>query len=240
MVSDFNGVWDSVAASPGQIGRGNAMFASLSMTLLEFACRLCKSDATGNALREYSNRLMIIDARYFLHIPGLSAGPSDFRLPFCEDIPRNDLLICALYDVIRNGLAHQYQQILVDLQDGSDLGITLTGPAHGRSIDFIVQQSPRVWSNHLKCSRKDGDLWVTVNTARLFLDFKEAFDRAGLLDKGLTLTHLRRPDPKRPSQRYEFGSSTLENLLGRGRGGGFRKPDDTPMAGGLTQYSSKG
>ncbi len=171
---------------------------------------------------------MTIDARYFLHIPGLSAGPSDFRLPYCEDLPTNDLLLCALYDLIRNGLAHQYQQILVNLPDGRDLGITLTGPAPGRTVGFIDTRSPRIESNHLRCTRKQGDLWVTVNSARLFLDFKLAFDQAGLLQEKLSLTHLRRPDPNRRTLRYEFSSSTLEGLLTPGRGGGFRKPDEDP------------
>lgn len=223
MVSDFEDVWDSVAHNPSARGRGNFLFAILAMAFLEFTCRLSKSDAEGTSLPRFSKQLHAIDKRYFIRIPGLNVSTSEFELPFIGQAQTNDYLLSALFDLIRNGIAHQYQQILVGLKGGRNWGITLTGPKRGRYLDTI-QASPRSDSTHLTIKRdSNGDLWLTVNPARLFLDFRKAFDGAQLLKAELSLRPLIRPDPKRKNQKYDFSSITLEGLFSSIQSGTFRK-----------------
>jgi hypothetical protein len=224
LTSDFQDSWNSIAWNPFPKGRGNFMFAGLAFGFLEFACRLCHSDPTGKALHDFSNKLRAVDKKYFLVIPGLDVPhPGGFKLPYTNSKHMNDVLICALFDLVRNGLAHQYQQILVRLKGGRSLGVTLTGPAVGKYLE-VIARSPRKKSNHLKVTRdKNGDVWMIVNTARAFLDFKRAFDEAKLLGRNLSVNPLTRPDPTRPRIKYDFTSITLESLFSRSVKRGFRK-----------------
>ncbi len=200
------------------------MFANLALVFLEFTCRLCKSDPKQKALPEFSKRLNSIDKRYFIQIPGLSIpSPRGFNLPHVDASHANDLLICALFDLVRNGLSHQYQQMLVRLRGGKNWGITLTGAARGKYLE-LIDSSPRSKSNHLRLKRvSNGDVWLTVNPARLFLDFKHAFDGAKLLKKKLVVNPLVRPNRTHSNYVYNFNSVTLESLFQVGEKGGFRK-----------------
>jgi hypothetical protein len=224
LTSDFHDSWNSIASNPSAKGRGNFMFASLAFGFVEFACRLCGSDPTGKALEDFSQNLRSVDKRYFIVIPGLHVPhPRGFKLPYVDNQHTDDTLICALFDLVRNGLAHQYQQILVRLTDDQSWGITLTGPAFEKSLEF-VKRSPRGNSNHLKVTRyKNGDVWMIVNSARVFLDFKLAFDEAKLLDRNLNVNPLTRPDRARPGNKYEFTAITLASLFSPSINGGFRK-----------------
>ena len=82
------------------------------------------------ALKGFSDALYAVDPLYFTELPGPCADPADFRLPFHGSNPRSEL-IWALYDLARNGLAHQYQQTIVQLNDNvtskAHFGIELTG-----------------------------------------------------------------------------------------------------------------
>src|SRR5262249_27699432 len=151
----------------------------------EFTCRLCASETSNMALKAFSEELSKIDKRYFTRITGLDiSSEREFVLPYIGTQTR-DFLICALFDLIRNGLAHQYQQILVKMGDSRFLGITLSGP--GQSVFLsTVQKASRKKMNHLKLKRdKRGDCWLTISPARLFLDFKKAFDNAKMLNRKL-------------------------------------------------------
>jgi hypothetical protein len=109
IVEDFKGAWNSIAAnSDPKIGRANFMFARQAMNLLEFAARLCHTDPSFVALRDFSTELKNIEAKYFTLLPGKSQHPSDFILPYTSSSNETSLL-AVLYDLIRNGLAHQYQ-----------------------------------------------------------------------------------------------------------------------------------
>jgi hypothetical protein len=99
-----------------KIGRGNFMFGRQAMNLLEFAARLCTNDATGKTLTDFSNELFKIDPKYFTQLPSPCASNSNFVLPHIGDTTRNPLL-WALFDLIRHGLADQYQQLSVNLTD---------------------------------------------------------------------------------------------------------------------------
>ena len=62
IVNDFNGAWNSIATNQDEnIGRGNFMFASQAMHLLEFAGRLYDKDT--NARQKFSKDLYDIEPK---------------------------------------------------------------------------------------------------------------------------------------------------------------------------------
>jgi hypothetical protein len=221
---DFNDVWNSVAANPDPIGRGNLMFARQAMTLLEFACRLCHNDAS--ALTDFSNALHVIEPKYFTRMPSICANPdAEFTLPFIGN-PIGDLLLWALFDQTRHGLAHQYQQIIANLTDGKKFFIELYGADHLRTLQSI--QNARTTDHLAYCVDTDKDIGLKVDPAVLFLDFRSAIANSNLLAKGLSFNYLTRPrQPRQPtqpttatipnSQLYNFDGDTLKKSL---KGGG--------------------
>ncbi|MGH2460126.1 MAG: hypothetical protein ACRDIY_14820, partial [Chloroflexota bacterium] len=52
---------------------------------------------------------------------------TDFELPSDGTSPGHAQLLWMLFDVVRNGQAHQYQQILVELTDQKHFLAALTG-----------------------------------------------------------------------------------------------------------------
>jgi len=113
IVGDFQDAWNALTARPGKcIGGGNYMFALLAMILLEFASRVCTQDSTGKKLKDLTKALAHIDDRYFIPIPGTCEGPpiSEFTLP--GQRPQSHLL-GMMFDLIRNGKAHQYSSAIV-------------------------------------------------------------------------------------------------------------------------------
>lgn len=117
----------------------------MAMNLLEYICRLCMSDS--NALRGFSEELNKIEPKYFIHLPVNLAQSRDrldlgikrigFTLPYKDEQDRDKLLVTLLFDLIRNGIGHQYQQIVVDLNNGANFFITLDGPSYKNTINEI-------------------------------------------------------------------------------------------------------
>ena len=198
IVSDFRTAWDAVASVPGSDGRGNFMFARQAMSLIELASRLCVIDSTRTALTDLGNELHSIEPRYFAAMPGPCARPGhrgkaiEWALPSygAYGAAPESQLLWALFDLVRNGQAHQYQQIMVELSDGKVFGVTLTGAEYGRTLGLVQQSRPR---DHLKPEDDgDGSLWLRVYPDVLFLDFDAAIARARIFDRGLQLTHIAR------------------------------------------------
>lgn len=209
ITTDFRGAWDSMAANSAAIGRGNLMFGRQAMSLLEFAARLCTNDTSGLALKSLSTQLQSIEPRYFTKMPGPCAVFSDFILPNDGDTS-GKLLLWVLFDLLRHGLAHQYQQILVKLTDGKNFYIKLTGNKAG--LDLVtVQRNPRP-TNHLAYSLdSDADIELTVKPDILFIDFDDAINKSGLLKMGLSFPAMSRPTKK--SVNYNFDLTSLEKSL---------------------------
>lgn len=63
--NDFRVAWDAVANIEAQVSRGNFMFGREAVGLLELACRVCATDRTGAALRDFADALEGIEPRYF-------------------------------------------------------------------------------------------------------------------------------------------------------------------------------
>ena len=117
------------------------MFARQATILLEFAARLCTTDKTGAALNDLSAALFRIEPKYSTCLPGICAKNTEFKLPYTNS-KKGDELLWVIFDLVRNGQAHQYQQIKVTLKDGVDFQISLTGAGIGRHLE-LVSKSPR-------------------------------------------------------------------------------------------------
>ncbi len=224
---DFESAWRALVRLPDNAvtGRGNFMFGWLAMTLLEWAARLCVNDKSGGALRDVSTALGSIDPKYFTLLPGPCARPKDFDLPYeTANGQAEAQLLWALYDMIRHGQAHQYQQILVGLNDSKDLHTQLVGAAYGcPEIDAVVGRPPEHLGYHVE---PNGDVLVKVHPDWLFRDFRAAIETAGLLGRGLTFVHLTRgatPTPpttptkqlSKGTKRYDFSSTQLTAFLSK-------------------------
>ena len=143
----------------------------------------------------------------------MPSNPPEFLLP-SQGLNPGSELIASLFDLIRNGQAHQYQQIRVRLTDGKDFQFGLTGADHGLFLSRSLAADRPV--DHLRASKEaNGDFWVKVRTDVLFLDIREAVRSANLLDGVLTLNFLVRPrSPTSPH--YQCSSTDLESSLRSG------------------------
>ena len=122
ITNDFESAWNCLAArKEDDVGRGNFMFALQATILLEWASRLCERDA--NALSDLARELRTLRPRYFLSMPGESSLPG-FVLPNIG-APKTQLLTF-IFDLVRNGQSHRYQQISASLADDSIFAISLS------------------------------------------------------------------------------------------------------------------
>jgi hypothetical protein len=241
IVNDFESAWNSLALNPTPTGRGNFMFARQAMTLLEFISRLCANDTSETTIKEFSKALLSIDSKYFTSLPGTCANVNDFVLPYNRS--KGDELLWALFDLVRNGQAHQYQQIIVHLKDDSDFVIQLSGVETSTLYNYSRSNT------HLSYFRNtDKDIVLRLYPDWLFMDLKSSVSKIGLLNKGLSFKHLERgitstyTSSKRPSKKdkkryYDFDSTQLENSLRQG--GHINIPEPTSAAKAITQMSGQ-
>jgi hypothetical protein len=220
ITGDFADAWNALAMVPTDAQapwrlthRGNYLFGMQAMVLLEWICRLCKSDATGQALQDFSDALNNLEPRYFTQIPSPcripGCPPGGFHLPSVGGVARNLLLLSMLFDLLRNGLAHRYEQIIVPLTAG-DLGISLFGVEPGHWLQTVLAFRA---SHHLSFRLLGPDIIVSAHPGILFLDFKAAFENAHLAEAARGLT----PDPfvrgGAAAQEYQFSAQQLQAAL---------------------------
>jgi hypothetical protein len=209
IVNDFESAWEAMEAqgSPG----GNFLFARQAMALLELACRACYSNKT--ALRDLSRELHLLEPRYFTVLPATFPGDDHrrgFRLPSWRAYPNRQLL-WALFDLIRNGQAHQYQQMLVRLQDGKIFGITLTGVERGRPL-ASARSASRVQRHLGYRTYPNGDLWMVVLPELLYLDLKDAITASRVFSRRpVQFRHWMRPSPR--SHHYRLTATEFQRRL---------------------------
>lgn len=181
IIGDFRNSWNRIAELPPRSGinRGNYMFGLVAMNLLEFICRLCQTDPSKKALLDFSNELNKIEPKYFTHLPNdpnakslLKINRKDYTLPYLNSNNNDNLLLTAIYDLIRNGVAHQYDQPIVDLLlDGKKFYVIVTGPRFGGHIDGRMRKSPF----HLSCKLDtNGNIGLKVYPDILLRDFQKA------------------------------------------------------------------
>ena len=207
ITGDFEAAWNGLAGTADS-HRGNFLFALLAMILLEWVCRLCSNEA--NALLDFSKALQQIEPRYFTQLDDGIKSPG-FTLPGVGPDPLKNLL-SALWDLIRNGNAHEYQDIFVALTDGKHWALRLLGVDHGHSLHVVGEKRSSL--RHLTCSfDRDGDLALTVHPGVLFLDIRDAVRNSSLLNRGLVPKPFARP---RNQKEYQFSSTQLKEALQKG------------------------
>lgn len=214
IIGDFEAAWEALASDARPGHRGNFLFARQAVTLLEVACRLCKGDTTGRALADFSAELKARDRRYFTRLPDVCWSPSQrtrqaFELPSCGPDPDNQV-IAALFNLIRNGQAHQYQQMRAVLADGRQFMVTLTGAQAGAFLQTALSHGRP--PQHLSLALDNGDLWMTVRPDVLFIDLRDSIASSKLLNRGLTFTFMSedRPDT------FSFTAAAAETALRHG------------------------
>ena len=215
IVGDFEATWDALASSSSPGHRGNFMLARHVVGLLEAACRLCKSDASGDAIAAFATTLEKRDRRYFTRLPGPCWVPNQrtrqaFDLPSRGPDPDNQV-IAALFNLIRNGQSHQYQQMGAVLSDGRPFRISLTGAEHGALLRTTLANGRP--PQHLKVSRDaDGNIWMLVRPDVLFLDLRDSIREANLLGRGLAFQFMSEDRPVT----FNFNASDAEVALQNG------------------------
>jgi hypothetical protein len=191
IIDDFKACWNSLANNcDPTINRGNFMFGRQAMNLLEFACRLYQSDPSGHARIDFSSELIVLNLSTLL--PSPTTSTKGFILSHLGNI-NSDVLLWSLFDPIRHGLAHQYQQIIVDLNDGHHCFVQLTGASAGRNLNNVRTTRPQ---DHLGYfSDNDGDIGI-INT--------------NLIGRNLNFSHLSR---RSQNKFYNFSTTDLINSL---------------------------
>jgi hypothetical protein len=171
---------------------------------------------------KFSSELENIEPRYFTRLPSPCAVPKDLILPHVGDTGGRTLL-WALFDLIRHGLAHQYQQIVVGLSDLKQFYISLAvGADYGRYLSVTQGLRPLEYLAYRFDS--DGDLELKLYPDTLFLDIKNAIGNSALLKQGLSFPYLSRPLVRSTrfsskgsiNSYYDFDTNSLENSLHTG------------------------
>ena len=156
-----------------------------------------------------------IEHRYFTKLPCDAPSPRDFGLPSMTTVNPERQLIWMLFDLVRHGQAHQYQQIPVKLLDGKVFGIALSGAASG--LELATAESRR--KEHLGYKQDlSGDVWLLIRTDLIFLDVKNSVEKAALLRRGLSFSYLKRP---RDPSHYQCDSVALHALAAAGHPANF-------------------
>ena len=219
---DFRTLWDAVAADPDIHARGNFTFGREAVALLEVASRVCATDPSGQALTDFSTELERIEPRYFTLLPAPAAMPQQFTLPSAPgNGPVASQLISAIFDLIRNGQAHQRQQIMVATSDDKTFGISLTGAGYGLDLDRRLS-SGRPPQHLSLLVDEDDSVYVVVCPEVLFLDLHEAITRSGIFHRGLLFDYLARPG-KRANQ-YAYSANDIHQALAAGGHPAFTPP----------------
>jgi len=202
---DFLSAWSGLAELPPDRGEGggNFVFGQLAMVGLELACRVAHADPAGHVLHRFSEGLRDMDPRYLTRLPGEVRVPKDFGLPTLPGLPAAETLLALLFDLIRNGQAHQYHQIPARLADNRLLFLALGGVTKGQPYG---ETAPARRAQHLACTRlpQTGNLQLVVLPDVLFRDIHHASH--AVLSHGLK--------PQWFARDYPFDSNALSADLG--------------------------
>ncbi len=204
ITGDFEQLWNSLSSIKGKISRGNFAFALLDMILVEFISRFCKVDTTGNMLRTFSDCLYDIDKRYFGNVKGWDGirPNSEFTLPFKSQEGKE--LLCLLFDLIRNGEAHQYQQIIADLKDAT-LAIRISGANYGLNLGNVTSRGKHLEMEFSSLPQKIL-AFIDFRPEIMYLDLKRAVECSKMFDNATTFTHF--------SRNYDIPMDSIANAIG--------------------------
>lgn len=201
LVDDFSAAWDALVTTTESFDAGgNFAFAAMSTVLIELCCRVAQSNATAYA--HFAERLEEEEPRYFSELPfSVKRGKrsaKEFALPRSQryaDRPADRQLIAAVFDLLRNGLVHQYQQIVARTADGKTFGLSLTGvdPRNRPPRYRDLLRGPGKPPGHLDIvPTPKGHLWLILRPEILFRHVEVAALRSSLFSGTLHHRHLRR------------------------------------------------
>jgi hypothetical protein len=114
-VRDFYDSWDSVAANRAAEGRGNFMYAFMATSYLEWAGTIAAQDPA--VATRFATELGHRDRHHFARLPAPWRSKPTRWFPAADAGNQNHLL-WAVFDLVRNGIAHRYQQMDAVLSDG--------------------------------------------------------------------------------------------------------------------------
>jgi hypothetical protein len=190
LLGDFQSMWEVLATNEENRPRGNFAFGLLAMTLLELACRACHGNA--QALQDFADALDAREPRYFWRLPKPFGGQiGGMTLPTVRGVAPEEQLLGALFDMVRNGQAHLYQQTFVQLTDGG-FAVSLTGAPEGAFLEHADASAAR--QDHLGIDFDIGErvLVLKVRVDVLFCDLRHAIQKARLVERDLSIAHFQR------------------------------------------------
>ena len=210
IISDFEGAWLALSRTDlrDAPGRGNFMFMRQAMVLLEFVSRLTSPGGVVTPEHDaFASALRALEPRYFSLLPGRCGDdPKDFLLPLYGPEPERQLLT-AIFDLTRNGGAHQYQQITVTLADDRVFGISIP---NGPMPDVRPLGDPRRQSVHLVYQKQPDAVWLAVSPDTIFLDIKESAESVGIARLAALPFHFLERGKMRPkSNSWRFSEGNL-------------------------------
>jgi hypothetical protein len=214
VLQDFEAAWDSMArCNPEPAVGGNFLFARQAMSALELASRVAQADSTGITLGHFSERLRDADERYFVELPGPVPLPHEFRLPAVPRETEDRQLLAAIFDLLRNGLAHLSQQIPVTLRGGKLFGLSVAGVSPGVTVNRAKFDLDRRQSHLVSSLAPNGQTYLLLRPELMFFDFVWAAHAASVFSKGLVPEYLERP---RHRHHYDFTANELRQALSDG------------------------
>jgi len=206
---DFESMWNCLAQKEDkEIAKGNFNFALLDMIILEFISRYCNMDETGKTLKEFSDVLYGINKRYFIKLSLSEKIKLNFSLPYHNEPERigngkyaNDELLWVLFDLIRNGMAHNYQEIIGKFEDGHYLWISISGPRYGETLDKIDVKISHL--GHLGYGTVNKDIYKVLFSSDnnvilyfmpeiMFKELIEAVEKSEIFKKNLNYPYFER------------------------------------------------
>jgi hypothetical protein len=174
ITGDFETAWKAITSDGGG---GNYLLGLQATIFLEWIMNICKLDKTGAAHKEFFKQLEVLDQRYFVRLPGpyRDKTPSFFPSPI-RGVPKSQVFLVMLFDLIRNGTAHSYDQVAI-LADGKHYLPKLLGVRPGQSLDSVEAKYRK---RHLTSESDPDGVVTTIHAGIFYLDLKKAFNKAHL------------------------------------------------------------
>jgi hypothetical protein len=179
-VSDFYDSWTALAAQPNATGRGNFMYAFMATNYLEWASTIAHQDPT--VAQSFAAALAGRDRHSFMKLPAPWPQRPRNWFPFAGDVG-GDRFLWAVFDLVRNGLAHRYQQIDAVLTDGRFRVQIIGAAAQPYQAD---RERPRTHFRPFEVHRPPNPRYLVVRLYPdvLFADIDAAVSVSGLLNLG--------------------------------------------------------
>jgi hypothetical protein len=179
LCADFEKAWDAMAMSEiaPDVG-GNLLFVRQAMLLVELASQVASEDPA--TFERFSSELQALEPVLFKRIPHKPKRTHRKVPRIASPGDPSGELIALLFDLVRNGQAHYGIQLHARLTDGHLFGVSVSGVRKGRTLDTLRPGGGRAIGHLAVNHQRDGDyvLWLCPGT--LYLDVRDASERAGV------------------------------------------------------------